>query len=63
MEKQSTQWGTKWTTELLLGTGQIPGSRDERGLTRLTYARLDVDLTLGEEVLQVLHPQLHQVAP
>ena len=43
--------------------GQIPGSRDERGLTRLTYARLDVDLPLGEEVLQVLHPQLHQVAP
>ena len=63
MEKQSTQWGTKLTTELLLGTGQKPGSRDERGLTRLTYARLDVDLPLGEEVLQVLHPQLHQVAP
>ena len=30
---------------------------------RLTYTGLDVDLPLGEEVLQVLHPQLHQVAP
>ena len=29
----------------------------------LLPARHDIDLSLGEEVLQVLHSQLHQVAP